>query len=102
MDLYDAFRFLLTVYFYTVVSITFIASLVLQCVEGIVLLPLLLIKPKLRVVILGQTHQALMELGRQQTPSMRLASVPAAMKTEVPSSFQVDNPARPRMAGNQA
>lgn len=62
MDPYKAFRFLLTVYFYTVVSLTFIISFLLQCMEGTVLFPLLLIKPRLRVVILGQTHQTLMEI----------------------------------------
>lgn len=62
MDLYTAFRFILTVYFYTIVSLTFIISFVLQCIEGAFLLPLLLIKPKYRVIILGQTHQTAMEL----------------------------------------
>lgn len=63
MDLYTAFRFLLTVYFYTVVSITFILSFVLQCIEAVILLPLLVMKPSLRVRTLGFTHYLMMELG---------------------------------------
>ncbi|KAL8439901.1 hypothetical protein Efla_006520 [Eimeria flavescens] len=66
MEAYTAFRFILTVYFYIVVSISFIISFVLLSAEAVLLFPLLIIKPKLRLVILGQTHFALMELGRQR------------------------------------
>nr|ASN64453.1 lysophosphatidic acid acyltransferase 1 [Eimeria falciformis] len=62
MEPYKILCFLLTVYFYTVVSITLLISFIVQCVEAFVLFPLLVIKPKLRVVILGQTHLGLMEL----------------------------------------
>ncbi|KAL8272532.1 hypothetical protein Esti_003531 [Eimeria stiedai] len=40
----------------------FIISFLVLSVEGVLLLPLLIIRPRLRVVILGQTHLALMEL----------------------------------------
>ncbi|CDJ64099.1 1-acyl-sn-glycerol-3-phosphate acyltransferase, putative [Eimeria necatrix] len=57
-----AFRFLLTVYFYTVVSLFLILSCAVLFLEGLCLFPLLLIKPRLRIVILGGTHQRLMDI----------------------------------------
>lgn len=68
MELEKAFRFLLTVYFYTIVSITFILSFVVLSAEAIILLPLILIKPKYRIIILGQTHFTLMNVGELRTP----------------------------------
>lgn len=56
-------RFLLTVYFYGVVTFWFSVSFVLLVCLNVVLLPLLLTIPGFRSKTLGQVHQATMQAG---------------------------------------